>query len=268
MDFFTTIKIPKYDFDINYSTPIVFVGSCFSENIGKKLQDVEFNILNNSHGIIYNPVSICNALNECLENKIYTLNDLVLIHDIYHSWQHHGRFGDKNIENILLQINTNIQQCHQFLQNPCTIFITLGSAFAYKLISDQKIVANCHKYPNSNFEKILLSVDEITTTLSATIKQLNTHKIIFTISPVRHWRDGAIENQRSKAHLFTAIHKIIEDFPEQCFYFPAYEIMMDELRDYRFYADDMLHPSPVAIQYIFQKLATAFFRQLQKKKCF
>ena len=258
MEFRTKIKIPKSPFSITHQDKILLSGSCFTENIGEYLKYYGFNVNLNPFGIIYNPVSIFSNLNTMMAKKKYTENDLSKRNELFFSFDHHGVFSDTNKDKILETINEQIEIANAHFTDSKYIIITLGSSFVYHHVEQNKIVANCHKIPNTQFERLLLSVEEIVAAYNAISHQLKDKTILFTVSPVRHWRDGAIENQRSKSILIESIHQLITQH-KNCFYFPAYEIMMDELRDYRFYDEDMIHPNAVAVKYIWQQFSETYF---------
>jgi hypothetical protein len=259
--FYTNVDIPKLNWETGYSKTNMFLGSCFTENVGNRLRDLKFKVDINPFGILYNPVSVANGLQILLQKKKFEPEDLVFHNGLWHSFSHHGRFSFPTAEESLDAINSRIERSYEFLKKADFLFITFGTAWIYKLKKSGQPVSNCHKIPATEFERKRLSVSDIVSVyieLLAEIKRINPGiKIVFTISPIRHWKDGAIENQRSKATLLLAVDEIIRksnnDF---CAYFPAYEIVMDELRDYRFYADDMIHISDVAVNYIWEKFVS------------
>lgn len=236
------------------------MGSCFTENIGNQLKQYQFRTNINPFGIIYNPVSIFANLKSITDKKVYGENDLLQHNELYLSLNHHGQFSGTDKTEVLNHINTTIEKAHANFNAAKFVIITLGTAFVYKHLAQDRVVANCHKIPNTAFEKRLLTMDEIKTAFDKVKNQLKDKTILFTVSPVRHWRDGAVENQRSKSILIESIHQLIAE-NANCYYFPAYEIMMDELRDYRFYEEDMLHPNKVAVKYIWQRFAETFFSE-------
>jgi hypothetical protein len=239
---------------IDLKDRIFLIGSCFTEQMGTKLDNHLFNTIQNPSGILFNPLSICHSLETYVNGKKYSENELFYHSELWGSWDHHTRFSAPTTEDCLNKINSSIQQAHAFLKQTSWMMITLGSAFVYK--KEGRYVANCHKVPADKFEKVLLSADEITERLGDCIKQIKNHhpdiRFLFTISPVRHLRDGFVENNRSKANLITAVHALIQKW-ENAFYFPAYELIMDDLRDYRFFAEDMVHPNYAATQYVWEK---------------
>ena len=267
MDFRTQIEIKKSDIDIDYDSNILFIGSCFSNNIGLILKDNKFNTLINPFGVVYNPISIYNSLNFLISNKLFTDKDLFFDGNLYNSFYHHSSFSNTNKENCLNHINTNINKAHKYLQQTNFLFITFGTSWVYEHFETNKIVSNCHKLPAKEFKRYRLTVAEITTLYNKLIQKLKTInptlKIIFTVSPIRHWKDGAHQNQLSKATLHLAIDEIINS-TNNCFYFPSYEIIMDDLRDYRFYASDMLHINEIGVNYIWEKFSDTYFTDKTK----
>ncbi|HNB49384.1 MAG TPA: GSCFA domain-containing protein [Chitinophagales bacterium] len=258
MDFFTKIKIPKANFSITHQDKILLIGSCFTENIGNYLVQNCFKVNINPFGIIYNPISIFNVIKYIGTSKIYAVEDLLMNNELYLSTDHHGKFSATSSDEILENINSSIYIANKHLQACEYIIITLGTAFVYHHIEQNKTVANCHKLPSAHFQKRILSIAEIKNAFNEIQQYINNKKIIFTVSPVRHWRDGAMENLRSKSILIESIHQLIDEYPN-CSYFPAYEIMLDELRDYRFYNEDMLHPNELAVKYIWEKFSATYF---------
>ena len=258
MSFFTEIKIPEFPWKMDYSKSMMFFGSCFSENIGQKLLDLKFNVDLNPFGILYNPVSIAISLKILLEKRIFTESDLFQDQGLWNSFHHHSRFSDINREAALEKINGRIALSHEFLLKADFLMITFGTSWVYELKKNGQIVSNCHKIPSAEFKRFRLGVYEITEAYHELLDELwrfNPNlKVVFTVSPIRHWKDGAVENQVSKATLLLAVDRLLNGFGSKNLgYFPSYELMMDELRDYRFYAEDMLHLSPVAIDYIFER---------------
>jgi len=257
--FYTEIEIPKYKWSVGYENKLIFMGSCFSENIGEQLNRLKFNTDINPFGTLYNPSSVLNSIKTLLSQKQYTKDDLFEKDGIWGSFDHHGKFSCETASKALTKINDRLNFSRSFLKQSDYLFLTFGTSWVYYLKSTGKIVSNCHKFAENNFERKLLSPEEIIKEYKKYLPELwkanPDLKIIFTVSPIRHKRDGFIDNQISKSVLIYAIHQIIETFgKEKCNYFPSYEIMMDELRDYRFYATDMIHPGQVAMDYILEKL--------------
>lgn len=251
--FRTQYKINKELRSIDYNSEIILFGSCFSENIGAKFDYFKFQSTTNPYGILFNPVAIEKAISECIEGKKYADKDLISHNDLWHSFNHHSDFSRSEKNEVLNKINTTITTTQKKLRSASHIIITLGTSWVYQSNETKEIVANCHKIPQREFSKKLLSVTEIEKSIKNikdTIYNFNSDvHIIFTVSPVRHLKDGMIENTLSKSHLIAAIHNSLDTNTS---YFPAYEIMMDDLRDYRFYKEDMLHPNQLAVDYIWE----------------
>lgn len=238
------------------------LGSCFAENIGDLLAANKLDVQVNPFGILFNPFSVMNAVERMLNNRPYVLSDIVQVGDHFACLDHHGRFNRQSAEETLIGINQELELGRMHLMESNVVFVTLGSAWVYRHISSNHIAANCHKIPNKQYAKQLLSFQDVHLILRHlpaifAAKKLDT-QIVFTVSPVRHWKDGPIQNQRSKSILNAAIHEVVDDF-ENCHYFPSYEYMHDDLRDYRFYGADMLHPTTQAIDYIWNKFQDSFF---------
>lgn len=244
---------------IEHQHQLFLAGSCFTEQIGAKLTNYKFKTIENPNGILFNPISISENIISYINQKEYAKDDLFLHNEIWGSWNHHTKFSDVSQTNALEKINHSQKAAYEFLKNADWLIITLGSSYVYEL-ENNRVVANCHKVPTDKFNKKLLSALEVEAAMGEMIEKLKvfnpTIKIIFTISPVRHLRDGFVENNRSKANLITAIHELVAAF-ENCFYFPSYELIIDDLRDYRFYAEDMVHPNYQATQYVWEKFTTA-----------
>ena len=259
-------KLPAAEHRIDYQSKILLIGSCFAENIGHKLNYFKFDALTNPYGVLFHPAAINRLVTDCLTEKEYTKEDLVFHNEKWHSFNHHSDFSNKNASDLITTLNNRIQETRKRIQASSQLIITLGTAWVYKEKKTDTIVANCHKIPQKNFEKKLLEYPEICEYLSntvATIKELNPKtELIFTLSPIRHLKDGIQENSLSKALLLAAIHKTIGSGVH---YFPAYEIVMDDLRDYRFYKEDMLHPSQVAIDYIWKLFNTTWISEKTKE---
>lgn len=246
---------------IGYHDNIMVVGSCFTEHIGGRLKQLKFSVLQNPNGILFDPISVSNSLLSYVENKQYASADLFHLNELWQSWQHHSMFSGLQQEEVVLQINRSQQQAHNFLHKAKWLIITLGSSFSYRLTTSGVPVANCHRAPAQWFQKHLLGIEEIVTALSNTIGRLiafnSNLNIIFTVSPVRHIRDGVIENNRSKARLIEAVHQLVS-CSANVYYFPAYELVIDVLRDYRFYDIDMVHPNYAATEFVFEKFTENF----------
>lgn len=243
---------------IDYDSKIVLIGSCFSENIGEKFHYFKFNSIQNPFGILFQPLAIENLIANAINKKKYLEKDIFFHNEQWHSFDAHSKLSSSSKEELILKLNQQIQLTHQNIKESTHIVITLGTSWVYRHIESDAIVANCHKVPQKRFLKELLSVDEIYNSLQAIItliKSVNKNvSVIFTVSPVRHIKDGFIENTLSKSHLITALHSFLsQPSVSNCSYFPSYEILMDELRDYRFYTEDMVHPNQLAINYIWKK---------------
>ncbi|WP_218598169.1 GSCFA domain-containing protein [Polaribacter sp. NJDZ03] len=248
---------------IDYNSKVLLLGSCFSENIGDKLSYYKFQSLQNPFGILFHPKAIENLITNAINEKEYSEKDLTFQNERWHCFDAHSSLSAADKNELLNNLNSTVSSTKKQLEEATHIVITLGTSWVYRFIETDKIVANCHKIPQKKFLKELLSVDEISESLEAILvllKSINKNiQILFTVSPVRHLKDGFIENTQSKAHLISAIHNILNG--GYAFYFPSYEIMMDELRDYRFYAEDMIHPNKTAINYIWEKFVASWFSE-------
>ncbi|MCG8733891.1 GSCFA domain-containing protein [Tenacibaculum finnmarkense] len=253
---------------IDYNSKLLLLGSCFSENIGDKLSYYKFQSQQNPFGILFHPKAIEKLITDAINQKKYTEDAVFYHNESWHCFDAHSSVSSSDKKEVLNNLNTANTATFEYLKNASHLVITLGTSWVYREISSDAIVANCHKIPQKNFLKEILSIDEITESLDAIIaltKSVNPNiSIIFTVSPVRHIKDGFIENQQSKAHLLSAIHQIIEP-KNNTYYFPSYEIMMDELRDYRFYAQDMIHPNNTAINYIWEKFIEVWISENTQK---
>ena len=261
MKYFTHIDIKPLPRQIDYSSRIVSLGSCFASNIALKLRDAKFNILASPTGILFNPESIASTINRLATNAAITHSHLQHDGELWFSYDFHSSFSSPSPEQALASMQEALTHGAKALKEADTVIITFGTAWIYRLCTSGEVVANCHKQPHKLFSRELLSVGEIVKNWSAI---LNTHlgnkQVIFTVSPIRHLSDGLEQNSLSKATLRLAIAKLTEKFSNAC-YFPSFEIMNDELRDYRFYADDMIHPSEVAIEHIWQRFVNVAINQ-------
>lgn len=255
MNFTTKIPITKSNSPIDYSSQIVAMGSCFAENMGEKFDFYKFQSTTNPFGIIFNPVSIEKILERAIRLNYFTETDLFFHNELWHCYEVHSDLSQPNKEALLSNLNRLLTDMNSKLAAATHLFITYGTSWVYQLKSTGVVVANCHKVAQDQFEKVILSVTEIENAIQNSIdliQKINPKcQLIFTVSPVRHIKDGFVENQRSKANLISALHTSISQQPTSS-YFPSYEIVMDELRDYRFYAQDLLHPNAVAIDYIWE----------------
>jgi lysophospholipase L1-like esterase len=254
--------IEQTDNLLDYHSKILLLGSCFSENIGNKLSYFKFQSKQNPFGILFHPKAIENLISRALKEELYTEKELIFKNERWHCLDAHSSISaaDKNV--LLKDLNAALIHTKKQLKEATHVFITLGTSWVYRYLETNAIVANCHKIPQKEFSKELLSVAEVSKTLEqciAMLKSINkTVSVTFTVSPVRHLKDGFIENTRSKAHLIAAIHTVINS-ENNTYYFPSYEIVMDELREYRFYKEDMLHPNATAINYIWEKFVSSWF---------
>lgn len=264
MNFRTQVELPKRSTEIRHSDRIMLFGSCFAENIGNLLVRNKFGCDVNPFGVLYNPLSIAQALQQVLEGKVYQEADLFCAGGQWHSFMHHSAFSHQDPEECLSQINARLTRASATLPDGEWLMITWGTAWVYTLKENNEVVGNCHKQPDALFWRRLLSVEEIVsvyTTLLSAIRKVNPNvKVLLTVSPIRHVKDGMHGNQISKSTLLLAIHAL-QQAVHDCYYFPSYELMMDELRDYRFYADDMLHPSTLAVNYLWQCFSECYFSQ-------
>ena len=270
MEFMLDIQLTKANKSITHQHKILSVGSCFTEHIAGALKDLKFNVLQNPNGILFDPASVCSSLISYIQNKQYSEAELFQLNEVWQSWQHHGCFSGVDKEKVLKNINQSQKAAHEFLKEADWLIITLGTSFSYRLVKDgseengDARVANCHRAPAQWFEKHLMTVTEIVEALDNTIHQLfhfnKKVNVIFTISPVRHIRDGVVENNRSKARLIEAVHHLVNKF-ERLYYFPAYELVIDILRDYRFYSEDMVHPNYLATEFVLENFLKTYMSE-------
>ena len=268
MEFRTKIPIIPQEPKIGYDSKILLLGSCFVENIGKNLEYYKFQTLQNPFGILFHPAAISNFLQKVKSRYVFTERDIFFHNERWHSFAAHSALSNTDKDRMLREMNAAVEETYSFLKSASHVIITAGTAWAYKLKETGRTVANCHKLPQKNFTKELTEVNSNMTACVEIIKELNPEAVvIFTVSPVRHLKDGFVQNQQSKARLISAIHELIEGLPSGAkgVYFPSYEIMMDELRDYRFYEDDMVHPSRTAVNYIWEKFQEAWIASETEK---
>lgn len=263
MNFFTKIDIPAADFKIDYTSRLAFFGSCFADNISALFAERKFNVLANPFGTVYNPVSLASQIKAIADGKVFGEEDVfqdTRCDELWHCWDAHSSLSGSTKEECIDKLNAAATQARDFLKKANVIFITLGTAFVYYLKDSGKPVSNCHRQDPNLFTRRMISVDEATEAIreiTASIRQLNQHaQIVFTVSPLRHMSDGAHNNTLSKATLQLAVNNALEKIAAE--YFPSYEIMMDELRDYRFYSDDMIHLSKTAEEYIFERMVETY----------
>ncbi|NOY38055.1 MAG: GSCFA domain-containing protein [Chlorobi bacterium] len=258
--FRTIVEPDEFPVKINYDTPALFIGSCFTNSIGEYLAAMKFPALVNPFGIMYNPLSVGRTLERILEGTPFTPDELGNQNGMWFSFMHDTSFSGPEREKVLENINDQLKQGAAFLKKTRLLFLTFGTARVYEWLEDDRVVSNCHKLPARMFRHRLLHPEEIITHYEKLLAGLYAMKpglqVIFTVSPIRHWKDGAVGNQVSKSVLFVAIHELLSRFPEAG-YFPAYEMVMDDLRDYRFYAEDMLHLRDEAVNYIREKFVKA-----------
>ncbi|HFS67247.1 MAG TPA: GSCFA domain-containing protein [Flavobacteriia bacterium] len=263
MNFRTEINIPKNKNLIDYNSKIVLLGSCFSDSIGKKFHYFKFNTTINPFGVIFNPVSLEKLILRCLNNQKFSKQDFILYNEKWQSLDLHSQLAQTDLDSAILIANQQLRQTKKQLLEASHIYITLGTSWVYRYLKKDEIVANCHKIPQTKFKKELLSVTTVKNSLQTIIKNIkksNEYAVItLTVSPVRHVKDGFTENNLSKSHLISAVHSVTNN--KDILYFPSYEIVMDDLRDYRFYKSDMLHPNQIAIDYIWRKLQNSSIKE-------
>ena len=262
MQLTTPIEIPKFSQKIDYNTRMMFIGSCFSDHIGEYLSNHKFKSLSNPFGSMYNPLSVVQCIEAILDVSEFVESDLQERKGQFFNYNFHGSFSDSEPMLCLEKMNQAVQNANKHIQNLDYLFITLGTSWVFELKHNNKVVANCHKMPAEIFTRRKIEVSEIVSHLdelqTRLFDKLPNLQIVYTVSPIRHFKDGAIANQQSKASLFVAIDKLLED-NSNIHYFPAYELVNDELRDYRFYARDMVHLSEITVDYIRNKFANNLF---------
>jgi hypothetical protein len=262
MIFRTTVDIQPSETKITYADNTMFIGSCFAAYIGERMRLCKMPAMINPSGTVYNPESVLTVINNIVSNKRAVIDDLYNFNDTWISLNHYTDFSSDNPDKLLTKINEQNEKAFTFLKNASFLFITFGTARVYRFKKTDEIVSNCHKIPAADFDSELLQVESIVDKWQPVLDELSAFnpelKVVFTVSPVRHWKDGAYGNQLSKSVLFLAIEKLMKHKTKPS-YFPAYEIQMDDLRDYRFYADDMLHPSSSAVDYIWEKFSGIYF---------
>ena len=261
MNLQTKITVAAPDFLIDYNSRLMMLGSCFAENMGSKFSYYKFDVDVNPCGIIYNPLSVANVLRLIVEGKQFEKSDLRQVGGKWVSLYHHGAFSSTDPDECLRRINDRLTKATGELRTLDLLVITWGTAWVYRYTRENIVVSNCHKIPSQEFERSRLSVEDIVKeylVLVGRLREINPGlRILFTVSPIRHWKDGAHGNQLSKATLLLAIDRLREEL-QHVYYFPAYEIVLDELRDYRFYADDMLHMSGFTVDYIWERFLYSF----------
>ena len=272
MEFQVPISIRPLANPIGYQHKILLIGSCFTEHIGDSLEELKFSVLQNPNGILFDPHSVCKSLNSYIQRKQYSEEDFFQLNEVWHSWNYHSRYSHTNLREAVRIVNESQQRAHEFLKTADWIIITLGSSFSYRLTSSSESskvphiggdleragVANCHRAPAQWFHKHLMTIDEVVSGLDDSLQRLFQFNpklnIIFTVSPVRHIRDGVVDNNRSKARLIESVHHLVSKW-EKSYYFPAYELVIDVLRDYRFYDADLVHPNYMGTEFALEKFA-------------
>ncbi len=261
MELRTTFNINPSEIKITYDDQVMFIGSCFATSIGSQFETGHLPVMINPSGTVYNPVSVCNTLDTINDGKEYTEEDLYNNNGTWLSFNHYTDFSSDDPKKILKNINDRSREARKFMSGARFLFITFGTSRVYKWKASGKIVSNCHKLPAARFTHELLTVEDIVNMWASQLERLQSLfprlKVVFTISPVRHWKDGPHGNQVSKSILFLAVEKLLKHSsgPD---YFPAYELVMDDLRDYRFYDNDMLHPSEAAVEYIWDAFSDCY----------
>lgn len=261
MNFTTIVPITKSKSPIDYQSKIVSFGSCFAENMASKFDYFKFQNSCNPFGILFHPLAIENCISRSVNLELFDEKEFFFNNERWHNFDVHSDLSNTDKESLLVEINDLLVAVNKQISEASHIIITYGTSWVYRNKNTNKLVANCHKVPQNQFDKELLSVSTIEKSILNTvnlIEKINPNcKIIFTVSPVRHIKDGFVENQRSKANLIAALHSTFDNQHSKNSYFPSYEIMMDELRDYRFYAEDLLHPNQMAIDYIWERFVTS-----------
>lgn len=269
---YTPVEAVEPGFSISHSDRLMLIGSCFTENMGHRLTEAGFGTMINPFGILYNPLSLATAMSYCLDDRKIGECDLVNRDGLWHSWLHHGSFSRPDMQDCLDACNESTHRAHLFLNECNTVVVTFGSAWYYVLKEGATVVGNCHKVPAAMFEKRLATVEEVVDTWRPLVERMTERgmRIVFTVSPVRHQAYGAHGNQLGKAVLLLAVERLLSDSGGNlvnCTYFPAFEIIVDELRDYRFYADDLSHPSALAEQIVWQRFQQTFMTEATIAAC-
>ncbi|WP_447640045.1 MULTISPECIES: GSCFA domain-containing protein [Chitinophagaceae] len=256
MQFQIPIHIPQLEPCITYEDNILLMGSCFTEHIGRFLEEDKFNILQNPYGIVFDPETLSRSVIDLIEENYIEESELFQQQGIWHHWKFHSRYSGLDKKAVLDSMNRSIKRGHDFLKNAKWLILTLGTSYVYKLVENNQIVANCHKVPAKNFTRMLNTIESNIQAFDIMLYRLfrfNPNiRVMFTVSPVRHIKDGIVENNRSKARLLETVHHLVDKF-DKLYYFPAYEIMMDVLRDYRFYDIDLVHPNYAGTAYVLER---------------
>ena len=262
MDFILPFQPVSSPQKISHDQKLMLIGSCFTEEIGMRLSNAKFKVMQNPNGIIYDPLSISAALQSYADNVLFTFDDLFKSDELFHSWSHHSDFSGPIPEEVISKINRSRAKAHDFLRQVRWLFITFGTAYYYKLRGNQQPVANCHKVPSKNFEKHLIEINDAFQSIQTVVKNIHSInpecRIVLTVSPVRHVKDGVIENARSKARLIELCH-LLRASDEKIEYFPSYELVIDVLRDYRFFEKDLVHVNDSSVDFIFSKFCDVYF---------
>jgi hypothetical protein len=265
MKLITEVKIPEYPFRLDHHSPVLMMGSCFTEEVGKFLHRYLFPVCINPFGVTYNPLSLLGGLKALIEKEGYVAGDLEQHNGQWFSFDHYTLFSHPDREKALKGINLQFHQAKGFLENASFLILTWGTAWVYRLRSTDRVVNNCHKLPSREFNRSRLTPRQIIEAYEQFLTSLFRYqpglKILFTVSPVRHWKDGAHGNQLSKSVLLLAGEALQQTFPEHCFYFPSYEIVMDELRDYRYFGADLVHTNDIATEYIWEKFSGSLIHE-------
>ena len=253
----TPVIVPQMPFSVDYSTGIVSLGSCFADEIGDRLQEADFHVEQNPFGALYNPASIAAAVRRLMEDRPIGMEDLVEHEGLWHSWHHHGSFSRTTAEETLAACNDRLHQAHEALKEASLLMVTFGTAWVFE--REGGIVANCHKLPPQMYIRRRMTVEEIVTLWQPLLQELAAYypklNVLFTVSPIRHLADGAHGNQLSKSALLLAVDELVGN--ARCHYFPSYEIVLDELRDYRFFDEKMTHPTPLAVDIVWERFQRA-----------
>lgn len=261
MRFRTEIDIEPSEWKISHDEPLMMLGSCFTDEIGRRLEMDGFDVVHNPFGPLFNPLSICQCLDRIIACEPYSTDDLTPGPRGFHCLDYAMRFSGDDVDAILAELNSISAALYSKLKG-ATVILTLGTAYVYERADNGMIVGNCHKFPADFFNRRLVTVQEVVRVLATTFKLLHrvgVRHIILTVSPIRHTADGLHGNNVSKSVLHLAVNELCDSYPDIVTYFPAYEILMDDLRDYRFYAGDLKHPSEMAVEYIYEKFGQTFF---------
>lgn len=252
----TPVEIPESSIKIGFSDAIILLGSCFSDNIGSIMKDMGFDVMTNPFGTLYNPVSVCNSIRRLDSAVPFSEDECVQMgagSQLFCSFSHHTAAARSSKEKFLAEVNAALSDANAFFRRASTIIITLGTAWTFRFNATGEIVSNCLKRDAKEFTRECLPLRTCEVLLNSLVERYPSKRFIFTVSPIRHLKDGAHGNQLSKSTLLLAVDSVVQKHADRCCYFPAYEIMMDELRSYRFYAEDMVHPSAQAVNYIWER---------------